>query len=160
MKHQQDKQHKPKKFLKMPVFPGGKKSFREFVAANLQYPEEALKYGIQGTVYLDYTVDNIGTIENIAVTRGVGYGCDEEAVRLVKMLSYPPVRNRGVKMKVTMKTRIAFTLPAPQIEKGESTASFKINYTSPKVLPTEKVEKPQNNSYGYTITIGPQKADS
>jgi TonB family protein len=153
MKHSPDKPHKSRKFLKMPAFPGGKNSFREFVSDNLHYPEEALKNGIQGTVYLEYTVDNVGNVENIAVTRGIGYGCDEEAIRLIMLITYPSVRNRGIKMKVTMKTRIAFTLPAPQIEKAEVTTSFKISYTNPKTDAVPEKQKPQEPSYGYTITL-------
>jgi protein TonB len=155
MRHTNDKPHKSRKFLKMPSYPGGKNSFREFVAENLRYPEAALQNNIQGTVYLEYTVDNIGTIDNIVVTKGIGHGCDEEAIRLVKLISYPSVRNRGIKMKVTMKTRIAFTLPKKQKEEQPANAEMKINYSKPPEV------KPQNDAvltkptYGYTITINP-----
>ncbi len=137
----------------MPVYPGGKDSFRAFVAENLRYPEAALQNNIQGTVYLEYTVDNIGTIDNIVVTRGIGYGCDEEAVRLVKLITYPSVRNRGVKMKVTMKTRIAFTLPAKQEEQKKMTAEIKISYSKPEEAKEQKETSKLKPTYGYTITI-------
>jgi len=137
----------------MPVYPGGKDSFRAFVAENLRYPEAALQNNIQGTVYLEYTVDNIGTIDNIVVTRGIGYGCDEEAVRLVKLITYPSVRNRGVKMKVSMKTRIAFTLPAKQEELKKKTTEIKISYSNPEVAKEQKETSKLKPTYGYTITI-------
>lgn len=152
MKDKTDKPHKPHKFLKTPSFPGGQKSFKEFVDENLKYPEEAIKNNIQGTVYLKYMVDNTGRIENIVVTKGIGYGCDEEAVRLVKLISYPPVKNRGVRLKVMMKTRIAFTLPIKIIENNPAATEIKLSYTTPEVeIPTKTGEsKPV---YGYSITI-------
>jgi len=153
MKHSDDNHHKSRKFLKMPVYPGGKDSFRAFVAENLRYPESALQNNVQGTVYLEYTVDNIGTIDNIIVTRGIGYGCDEEAVRLVKLITYPSVRNRGVKMKVTMKTRIAFTLPAKQKEQKEVTSEIKLSYSKPEEAKPQKEAALPKPTYGYTITI-------
>jgi len=160
MKQPSDKPQKPHKFLKMPSFPGGKSSFREFVKENLRYPEEALKNNIQGTVYLDYTVDNIGVVENIAVTRGIGYGCDEEAIRLIKLITYPAVKNKGVKMKVTMKTRIAFMLPVAQTEKEEISTAFRINYTATSPSGGKKPEQQPRSSYGYTITFGSQPENS
>lgn len=155
MKHTPDKPHKSRKFLRMPAYPGGKNSFREFIAENMRYPEEALKNNIQGTVYLEYTVDNIGNIDNITVARGIGYGCDEEAVRLVKLITYPSVRNRGIKMKVTMKTRIAFTLPGKPAASAEKTTEIRINYTKPGNKPIEPDAQTVNPSYVYSIIINP-----
>jgi len=160
MKQPSDKPQKPHKFLKMPSFPGGKSSFREFVKENLRYPEEALKNSIQGTVFLDYTVDNIGTVENIVVTRGIGYGCDEEAIRLIKLITYPAVKNKGVKMKVSMKTRISFVLPAPPKEKKEITSEIRINYTAASQPAGNKPEQPPQPSYGYTLTFGSKPHNS
>jgi len=156
MKHSNEKLHKTRKFLKIPVYPGGKLSFREFVAENLVYPEEALSKGVQGTVYLEYTVDNIGQVENIVVTHGIGHGCDEEAIRLVKLLSYPSVRNRGIKLKVKMKTRIAFVLPVSSSDTSDSENGIRISYSPAKVNdPDPSQTKTPTPAYGYTITINP-----
>jgi len=155
MRQNRDKPHKTRKFLKIPVFPGGKRSFREFVAENLVYPAEAINKGIQGTVYLEYTVDNIGQIENISVTHGIGYGCDEEAIRLVRLLSYPSVRNRGIKLKVKMKTRIAFVLPTPSSDTSDPVNGIKISYSPVKTENPEPGQKPVKPSYGYTINLDP-----
>ena len=160
MRHSKDKPHKTRKFLKIPVYPGGKRSFREFVAENLVYPEEALSKGVQGTVYLEYTVDNIGQVENITVTHGIGHGCDEEAIRLVRLLSYPSVRNRGVKLKVKMKTRIAFVLPAPSSDTSNAESGIKISYSPVKAENPEPAQKqPPKPSYAYTITIHPNEGN-
>jgi TonB family protein len=149
MKHSKDKPHKNKKFLKVPSYPGGKIAFLSFVEENLQYPEEALKNLVEGTVYLEYTVDNIGTVADELVIHGIGYGCDEEALRLIRMLKYDPARNRGMRVKTKMKTRIHFELP-PHLKPQ---TSVNISYTS-----ANKEEKPEQGSpppstYGYTITL-------
>ncbi|MBK7171850.1 MAG: energy transducer TonB [Bacteroidales bacterium] len=149
MKNRSDKGHKEKKFLEIPSYPGGKQAFIKFIEEQLIYPEEALQNLIEGTVYLEYTVDNIGTVGDVIITHGVGFGCDEEALRLVSLLRYDPKRNRGIRMKTKMKTRIRFDLPAhlkPQ-------PTINITYTSPV---TENKIPPVVNpgeGYGYTINL-------
>ena len=70
----------------MPAFPGGDKALRQFVSNNLIYPIKAREAGIQGTVYVTFIVDKKGYIRNIKIIRGIGGGCDEEAVRVVKLM--------------------------------------------------------------------------
>ena len=72
----------------MPEFPGGEKAMKKFIADNLIYPPLAQERGIKGKVYLSFLVEPDGTITNIRVLRGLGGGCDEEAVRVVEMM--PP----------------------------------------------------------------------
>lgn len=152
MKHSNDKPHKENKFLKLPSYPGGNKEFIRFIAENLRYPEQALKNQVEGTVYLEYTVDNVGKVEDEFVAHGIGSGCDEEALRLIRLLVYEPVKNRGVRMKAKMKTRIRFELPAS----AKPQPTVNISYTT---TPTVKKEKPEPSSrpsspvIGYTITI-------
>ena len=148
MKNKGEKRHKEKKFLEIPSYPGGKKAFIKFIEENLKYPEEALEHLVEGTVYLEYTVDNIGTVADEVITHGIGYGCDEEALRLVRLLRYDPKRNKGIRMKTTMKTRIRFDLPAhlkPQV-------AININYSNPEENKNPPTDKP-GDQYGYTITF-------
>lgn len=70
----------------MPEFPGGDESLKEFLAKNIVYPEKAMKYDIQGTVYVQFIVNKNGNIRNALVLRGIGGGCDEEAIRVVKSM--------------------------------------------------------------------------
>jgi TonB family protein len=152
MKHSNDKPHKDKKFLKMPTLPGGNQAFIKFVAENLKYPELALKNLVEGTVYLEYTVDNIGIVADEVVIHGIGSGCDEEALRLVRMLKYNPAMNRGVKMKVKMKTRIRFELPA----NVKPAPAINFTYVTKPAAKKEKPEQPSQPSrpsIGYTITL-------
>jgi TonB family protein len=138
---------KDKKFIAMPQYPGGNAALRKFIDENLKYPEEAIKKQIEGTVYVSFTVSNEGKVEDVRVTKGVGFGCDEEAIRIISLLRYDAARNRGLKVRSTMKTRINFRLPfAP---------APVLNYT---IIPEKEINKPVekptgSNLYGYTITF-------
>lgn len=57
---------------------------------NLVYPPAAKKLGIEGKVYLIVDLDSLGNIINIEVARSLGYGCDEEAIRLIKTAIFNP----------------------------------------------------------------------
>ncbi|NVO18297.1 MAG: energy transducer TonB [Bacteroidetes bacterium] len=149
MKHPEDKPHKNKKFLKVPTFPGGTTEFVKFIAENLKYPEEAIKNQTEGTVYLEYTVDDLGNIGDELVVHGIGHGCDEEALRLVRLMKYPAVKNRGVRLKSKMKTRIHFELPLHL----KPSVPLNISYVTTTQPKTEKPETPSRPSYGYTINL-------
>ncbi len=60
----------------------------EFVAKHLKYPEEAAKKGVEGKVFTKFIVEKDGTITNVSVVKGIGYGCDEAAANVLK--SSPP----------------------------------------------------------------------
>jgi len=107
-----------KKFIAMPEFPGGNAALKTFIDREVKYPAQALEHKIEGLVHLSYTVSNEGKVEDIVVTRGIGYGCDEEAVRVISQIRYQPAHNRGMKVRSTMKTRIRFKLPDLQAPSG------------------------------------------
>lgn len=137
-------QSRPKKFLHIPHYIGGNKAFREFIRANLRYPKEALDAGIEGTVFLRFDVDDNGMVHNPEVLKGIGYGCDEEAVRLARMMKYEKVKNRGVRVKTSAKTKIRFKLPKQSIRYTVKPAK------KPKGTPKENPSKPQK-TYSYTV---------
>ncbi len=66
-----------------PEFPGGMKALRKFLADQLCYPEAAVKQEIQGKVYCGFVVDTDGSLSDFEVLKGIGYGYDEEAIRLL-----------------------------------------------------------------------------
>ncbi len=103
-----------KRFLRTPSYPGGTKALQEFIQRNLRYPTEALVHRIEGDVHIAFEVDEEGRVLRPRVVRGLGSGCDEEALRLVSMLRYKPVRNRGVKVTSHMDIVIHFRLPVAQ----------------------------------------------
>jgi TonB family protein len=133
-------QHK-KKFLKLPRYVGGSKTFKDFIANNLQYPKEAMETGVEGSVVVGYEINDNGDVVSPHVLKGLGHGCDEEAIRLVRMLSYEKVKNRGLRVKVTTKTKIMFKLP-----------SVSINYSIPEKKMPEK-KNSGSGTYEYTINF-------
>ena len=70
----------------MPEFPGGMAKLAEYLAKNIKYPQLARESGIQGRVFINFVVENDGSVTNVKVMRSLGGGCDEEAVRVVKAM--------------------------------------------------------------------------
>ncbi len=94
---------------KMPEFPGGEKAMKKFIAENLVYPALVKQRGIKGTVYLTFVVKADGTITDIKVLRGIGGGCDEEAVKVVKrMPRWLPGMQRAQPVAVKYNLNIEF----------------------------------------------------
>jgi TonB family protein len=94
-----------------PGFPGGDEARIKFLQSNLKYPEEAKELGIQGKVYITFVVETDGSLNDIKVLRGIGGGCDEEAIRLVKnMPKWIPGKQRGVPVRVQFNLPINFRL--------------------------------------------------
>lgn len=90
----------------MPEFPGGPKEMMKFINNNLHYPVIASEMGVSGTVIVQFVVGRDGKIGSIKVVRGIGSGCDEEAIRVLeKMPAWNPGRQGGKAVLVY------FTLP-------------------------------------------------
>ncbi len=95
----------------MPEFPGGAQSMMEFIARNIKYPPMARESGIQGRVFVNFVVEPDGSVSNVNVLRGIGGGCDEEAIRVVEtMPSWTPGRQRGKAVRVSFNLPVRFTL--------------------------------------------------
>lgn len=95
----------------MPSFPGGERALLEHIANNLKYPRGAQRMGIQGRVSVKFIIDEEGRITNIEIVRGIGAGCDEEAIRVLKTLpKFSPGKQRGQPVKVQMQLPINFKL--------------------------------------------------
>ena len=79
-----------------PYFPGGDIAFMKYVEQHMKFPAEALQRNIFGTVYVSFTVDSLGYIKDPKVERSLGYGCDEEAIRLIsEMPKWVPGKTDG-----------------------------------------------------------------
>ncbi|RZK55701.1 MAG: energy transducer TonB, partial [Pedobacter sp.] len=77
-------------------FPGGINKARQFIANNVQYPDEAVEEGINGTVRVKFTIEIDGSISNIQIVQKLGYGCDEEVIRVLKrMPRWTPAKLKG-----------------------------------------------------------------
>ena len=99
----------------MPAFPGGEDKLIEFVSKNVEYPQEAKEKGVQGRVFVGFVVEKDGSVGNVTLLRGIGHGCDEEAVRVVKMLpKWKPGRHNGEIVRVSYQIPIFFKLEDTQ----------------------------------------------
>ena len=105
------KERKDKHFIKKPTYPGGPSAFRKFIRENLKYPKEALEQKIEGTVNLSIDIDYKGKVTDAHIISSLGYGCDEEAMRICKLLKYEVPKHRGVKVLFHKKIGIHFKLP-------------------------------------------------
>lgn len=136
---------KKKQFIKQPEYPGGKEAFQRFVKENLRYPEEAISNSIEGIVQVWAEIKDTGEVNDASVEKSLGYGCDEEALRLVKMMKFGAVRNRGVRVTVNKTIKIEFKIKRQKLD-------LSYNYKPKQLTKTEQkppVSKPV--TYGYTI---------
>lgn len=90
----------------MPELKGGLSSLQE----KIRYPELAQKANIQGRVYVQFIINEKGEVEDPVVLRGIGGGCDEEAVRVIKNAKFTPGMQRGRPVRVKYSLPIAFIL--------------------------------------------------
>ena len=95
----------------MPSFPGGEGKLMEYVAKNIKYPQIARETGIQGRVFVGFVVEPDGSISNVKLLRGIGGGCDEEAMRVIKSLpKWKPGKQRGKPVRVSYQIPVFFKL--------------------------------------------------
>jgi protein TonB len=95
----------------MPEFPGGEKEMLAYLYANLKYPQMARESGIQGTVFVNFVVERDGSVSNVKVLRGVGGGCDEEAIRVISgMPKWNPGKQNGKPVRVYFMIPLKFEL--------------------------------------------------
>ena len=95
----------------MPSFPGGEAKLMEYIAKNIKYPQIARETGVQGRVFVGFVVEPDGSISNVKLLRGIGGGCDEEAMRVIKSLpKWKPGKQRGKAVRVSYQIPVFFKL--------------------------------------------------
>lgn len=93
-------------------FPGGTQARMKFLKDNLKYPQQARETGTQGTVYVTFVVEKDGTVSDVKAMKGIGAGCDEEAVRVIKaMPKWTPAKHNGKIVRMQYILPFKFTLP-------------------------------------------------
>ena len=93
-------------------FAGGNDQLSAYLSQNMHYPQPAMVRHVEGAVIVTFTVDTAGAVQNVQIRNGLGHGCDEEAVRLVKaMPKWNPAffNNKPVASGKTL--RIDFRIP-------------------------------------------------
>jgi protein TonB len=154
------KEKKDKDFIKSAYYEGGKAALEAFVKKELRYPKEALAAKVEGTVSVRYIVDYKGNVIDAHIISGLGHGCDEEALRIVRSLRFKVPNDGKIKSKYTRKLHIHFRLPgAPQVLPSTKKlaanqgASMSIQYhVTAKSVQTAS-PKPKSSSYEIKITL-------
>lgn len=91
---------------KFPEFEGGMAAWAKYIRKNLRYPEAAQDQGIQGRVSVSFVVEKDGSISDVTILKGIGGGCDEEAMRVIKK---SPKWRAG--QQQNNKVRVRYTMP-------------------------------------------------
>ena len=94
-----------------PEFAGGMNALLKFLQKNLRYPTPAVNANVMGKVYMQFVVGQDGNISKVDVLKGIGFGCDEEAQRVVKLMpKWSPGRQSGRAVAVRFTLPISFQL--------------------------------------------------
>ena len=98
-------------FPPIPEYPGGTHAMYKFIAANLRMPRAAERAGISGRVFLSFIIEATGEVTHVRVLKGLGFGCDEEAVRLMEsMPKWKPGKQDGKPVPARYNLPITFGL--------------------------------------------------
>lgn len=94
-----------------PEFPGGMKALSEFLQRNLRYPSQAVQASVSGRVFISFVVNTDGSLTDVHVLKGIGFGCDEEARRVVQQMPrWKPGKQSGRTVRVKYNLPVTFTL--------------------------------------------------
>ncbi len=106
----------------LPQYPGGVDAFYKYVISEIKYPKEARLGGIEGRVDVQFVVERDGSLSDVKVSKGIGAGCDNEAVRVVQhAASFKPGTQRGKPVRVRMILPIIFKLNEGETNEDNST---------------------------------------
>lgn len=105
-----------------PAYPGGNEAMFHFLARNIKYPSPASRANVSGKVFVNFVVSAEGEIQDVKVLKGIGFGCDEEAVRVIsKFPKWAPAKQNGKPVSVKFTVPIQFQMA----EEGEETSTDK-----------------------------------
>ncbi len=95
-----------------PLYPGGNAALAKFLKANIKYPAEADSADYTGTVCVSFIIEKTGGLTNLEIIEGIGYGCDAEALRIVRKMPKWLAGSKGGKpVRVPYKLYIKFPQP-------------------------------------------------
>lgn len=98
--------------LEMAAPAGGRKAFKQYLEKNMKYPEQALENKVEGKVTVQFAVESNGRLSDFRVIRGIGNGCDEEVIRLIKEgPKWSPTKRNDDSIRDRVKVRMKFELP-------------------------------------------------
>lgn len=122
----------------MPVFPGGMPGLSNYLQASLRYPAEAARQQVEGRVFVKFVVGTDGRVVQPEIVKGIGAGCDEEVLRVVRALPlFEPGKQNGRLVQVYYTVPVTFSLQATPGAPG-------VAIPPPPTLP-----KPEDKVYTY-----------
>lgn len=90
---------------------GGKRAFQKYLESNIRYPKKAVENKVEGKVTVQFSVQASGDLSDFKVLKGIGYGCDEEVIRLIKEgPAWQPTRRTEEPVADKVKVRVRFSL--------------------------------------------------
>lgn len=93
----------------MPAFPGGEPALYRFLSSQIRYPADALRNKVEGKVFVRFVIQPDGTLTDVKVMKGIGFGCNEEAVRVIQMMpAWVPGEITGRKVPVYSSLAVNF----------------------------------------------------
>jgi protein TonB len=94
-----------------PIFPGGDPGLFKYLETQIKYPIRASEAHIEGIVYISFVVDKEGRIKDAKVLHGIGWGCDEEALRVIKSMPvWKPGKTNGKALSVLFNIPVHFKI--------------------------------------------------
>jgi protein TonB len=156
------KQRKDKHFVKNAFYKGGNKAMEKFISEHLTYPKTALENKIHGTIHIKYDVNHRGKVFKVKSLNTLGYGCDEEAERVVKLLQFEVPKARGLRLIFHKEIHIHFNInnkneiqnenqsESENSEKQEFILEYSIVKKEKKQIDTKK-EEDNSSDYSYTV---------
>jgi TonB family protein len=91
--------------------PGGMEGWSEYLSSNLAYPNQARQMGVEGTVIVVFLINSDGSVSDAEILRGIGAGCDEEALRVVQNSpNWSPAQQKGQVVNSRMRLPVRFKL--------------------------------------------------
>ncbi|SNR31095.1 TonB family C-terminal domain-containing protein [Hymenobacter mucosus] len=94
----------------MPEFPGGMQALLAHITRQVRYPAAALRDGVEGKVFVKFIVGEDGAVRNAKIEKGIGSGCDEEALRAIQALpAFRAGKQNGRPVPVYLTVPISFS---------------------------------------------------
>ncbi|HNR08793.1 MAG TPA: energy transducer TonB [Saprospiraceae bacterium] len=113
-----------------PQFPGGDQKMMQFISKNIKYPNIAKEFGIQGTVYIRFTIDRDGNVKDANVFRGIDPDCDREALNAVLQFpKFKPAQVKGENVHITYTLPINFRLDGGITKSSDIKQNFENTYS-------------------------------
>ena len=107
-----DKDEERAEALELASPEGGRRAFKQYLEKNLLYPQQAIENKVEGRVTIQFTVESTGLLSDFSVIKGIGFGCDEEVMRLVRQgPKWFPTKRSNEAVRDRVKVRMKFVLP-------------------------------------------------